>query len=141
MRTQIRVLTMMTVLLLLFASGCATVIHDNTHCALIPSVQNGVLHPGGGGATCDGFLSSHQQILGEDDWQALMLSWEKAGQAVECTTSGAIGDLKKEIEELCSRSPCDAVTTQKIIFAVNRVIENLEKNVRFAQARFENLLQ
>ena len=130
---------MMMAALLLLLSGCATTIHDNTHCALIPSVLNGVLLPDGGGAACDNFLTSKPQTLNQAAWQAMELSWETAGEAVECTTSGALGDLKAEIEDLCSRTSCDYDTTQTILNAVDWEIAKMQKTASQARQRYKSL--
>ena len=112
---------MMMVALLL--SSCATTIKDHTFCGLVPSVDsNGVIHPAGGGANCDNFLTSHQQILSELEWQTMMSTWEQAGSVVECTVSDSVGDLKAEIEQLCSKTKCDYQTVQAIYAALDKMI-------------------
>lgn len=116
---------MMAALLL---SSCATTIKDHTFCGLIPSIDSSnVIHPSGGGVDCDNFLTANQQILSEVQWQAMMTQWENAGEVVECTTSGAVGELKAEIEKLCTKTNCDYQTVQAIYAALNRMIA-VEKN-------------
>jgi hypothetical protein len=82
--------------------SCATVVKDFPQCFEIP--------PPIGGAACDNFLTSNPQTLTELQWEALKASWNASGNAVVCTTSGAIGSLKVEIEQLCSRTKCSYQT-------------------------------
>lgn len=87
---------MMTAVLLL--SSCTVAIKDETFCAVVP---------GNNGAVCDNFLTSDQKILNEADWGILQMQWESQGQALECTTSSAVANLKRELEQLCSKTACD----------------------------------
>jgi hypothetical protein len=80
-------------------------VKDEQFCAVVP---------GGLGAACDNFLTSNQLILNQAQWEALQTSWQNAGNAVECTTSSTVGDLKSEIEKLCSLTTCDYQTTLKL---------------------------
>lgn len=83
--------------LLTLSSGCAVPIHDAQFCSPLP---------GGLGAVCDSFLTSNQQILTQDQWVAMQISWQSQGQAIECTTSQTFADIKAELEKLCSESDC-----------------------------------
>lgn len=74
------------------------------------------------GAVCDNFLTKNQQLLDEIQWEQLKASWNQSGWAVECTTSDTVGNLKKEIELLCSNQKCDYSTQQAIVGVLNRVI-------------------
>lgn len=103
----------MTAALLLLPS-CAVTIHDFQYCSPIP---------GGLGAACDNFLTANQLILDEPGWEALQASWIAQGQAVECTTSTTVGDLKAELEKLCSKTRCNYETKQ----AVKTAVRSLEK--------------
>ena len=103
-------LLLMTVLP--FLSSCAVQINDEQFCSPIP---------GGNGAICDNFLTSNQMILSEADWQALQASWINSGNAVECTTSKTVGDIKKELEQLCSVAKCDDVAQKKIVDGLNKI--------------------
>lgn len=87
-----------TALALLSSGGCVTVIKDATFCSPLP---------GGQGAACDSLLTHHQQILSAEEWAALQTSWNNLGSAIECTNSETVGDLKEEIELLCSHAKCD----------------------------------
>lgn len=113
---RVRSLMMMAVLLLSLSS-CATAIKDEQFCSPLP---------GNLGATCDNFLTSNQLILTEDQWQALMAQWIADGNAVECTTSETVGDIKGEIEKLCSGVPwpytCDYATKSVIINGLTKVM-------------------
>lgn len=80
----------------------------------MPSVQNGVLEPSGGGAVCDDFLTAKPQTLSEPAWEAQELADENAGDAVECTTANSLGNLKQELELLCSNTPCSYQTQAAI---------------------------
>jgi len=96
----------------LLLNSCAVQIHDEQWCSPLP--QNI-------GATCDNFLTSHQLVLNELQWIQLQQSWNKSGQAVECTSSGTIGDIKKEIEQLCSVAACDSSTQVTIIRGLEKI--------------------
>lgn len=112
--------------------SCATPILDRQFCNPVPLIDaQGVLHPTGNGATCDNFLTANQQILTEVQWQTLMLSWLNSGSIVACTTSAAIGEIKAEIEKLCSKTPCDYPTQQakKILLGA---IERMEQSSSLA---------
>jgi len=91
---------------LLLCSSCAVPIRDQMFCAEIP---------GGLGAVCDGFLTSNQEILNQAQWDARKALWIHDGNAVECTTSNSVGNLKAEIEELCSKTACDYATLKSAI--------------------------
>ena len=54
-------------------------------------------------------------------WNALQNKWIASGQAVECTTSKTVGDIKAEIEELCSRVSCDDLTQTAILNGLNKI--------------------
>lgn len=109
--------TMMAVAALLL-SGCSVTIKDETFCSPVP---------GNFGAVCDNFLTSKQQILDEAEWVALQASWISDGEAVECTTSKTLGDIKAEVEKLCSVAKCNVDTQAAIIDGLNK-IQNLGKN-------------
>lgn len=96
-------LTMTAALLL---NSCAIKINDSQWCSPIPQDQ---------GAVCDNFLTSNQLILDETQWQALQTTWISQGKAVECTNSDTLGDIKTEIEQLCSVTSCDYETQAKIV--------------------------
>ncbi len=81
--------------------------------------------PGGLGADCDDFFNSNPQSLNEDQWLQQIIVWQNDGQALECTTSGAVANIKAEVEKLCSASPCDQNTTQArqvILNGLNRAL-------------------
>lgn len=82
--------------------------------------------PGGLGAVCDNFLSSNQLILNKTEWDSLQLQWISTGQAVECTTSRTIGDIKGEIEKLCSVVACDYEVKTKVLSGLKK-LETLGK--------------
>lgn len=101
-----------TVLLLsLLLSACATTINDFQACALIPSLaSNGQIIPWGGGAVCDNFLTSQPVTLSQAAWESQTMAQENSGLAIEVITSDALGNLKKEVELLCSNTKCDYKT-------------------------------
>lgn len=105
---------MMTAVLLLLPSGCATTIKDSQWCS--PP-------PGHIGAACDWFLHSDQQILTESQWEALQESWAAKGDALECTTSTSLGDIKAELEQLCSKTAC----TYEQVSQLKIAIQNIER--------------
>lgn len=104
------VLLMMMALLLL--NNCSVKIKDDTFCDLIP---------GDRGAVCDNFLTKHPQTLNQAQWIALQNRWNAEGNAVACTTSGYEGDLKAEIEKLCSQAKCDYQTKMLFINGLTRM--------------------
>lgn len=111
---------------LLVISSCAVQIQDATYCALIP---------GNNGAVCDSFLTSHQQILTQAQWDILQGEWENGGNAVECTPSSAVANLKQELELLCSKTACDYQTVQS---AINEALDKLTTTGEAAQSRFQS---
>lgn len=100
---------MMTALCL---TDCAVQIQDEQFCSPVP---------GHFGAVCDNFLTANQIILTEDQWIALQASWNAQGEAVECTRSNTLGDIKKEIERLCSLAPCSYPVKKKILEGLNKI--------------------
>jgi hypothetical protein len=107
----------------LLGSGCATAIKDFQYCSPIP---------GGLGAACDNFLTANQQILDQATWLALQANWAAQGQATECTTSQVVGDLKAEIEKLCSVTKCSYVTAAKvqvIVSGLKKIQANGERSL------------
>ena len=103
--------------LALLSSSCAVQIKDEQFCSPIP---------GNLGAVCDNFLTSNPLNLSEQQWIDLQASWNSAGNAVECTSSQTIGDIKTELEKLCSLTKCN-YATQKAVTAALKKIENLGK--------------
>jgi len=69
----------------------------------------------GGGAACDNLLTKNQRILSEPEWNALLQSWITAGNAIEVTTSQTFGDLKLELEKLCTASKLQCVQAEASI--------------------------
>ena len=84
-----------TLMALVSLSSCAVQIHDAQFCSPIPGTNL---------AACDWFLHSDAQLV---DWNAMQASWIAKGQAVECTQSATFGDLKSELEKLCSKTNCN----------------------------------
>lgn len=107
----------------LLLSSCAVPIKDEQFCSPLP---------GNLGATCDNFLTSNQIILDETGWQALQSSWLAQGQATECTTSQTLGDIKDELEKLCSRTACSYPVQQQVELFLKGLekIESLGKKRR-----------
>jgi Cdc6-like AAA superfamily ATPase len=66
-------------------------------------------------------LTDNPETLTEDQWNALQLSWQSSGLAIECTTSQAVGDIKTAIEQLCSSTSCDTDTQKKIIQVLSKI--------------------
>lgn len=112
MRMRTRLSFILMALTTLTASGCAIQIHDFQYCSPIP---------GAIGAVCDNFLTDNQLILDEAQWLALQAQWMAQGQSVECTTSQTVGDLKAEIEKLCSVTRCTYKTRQQVRQIVSRL--------------------
>lgn len=103
--------------LLLSLSCCAVQIKDNQFCSPIPGAL---------GAVCDNFLTKNQLILTEAQWQALQAQWIADGNAVECTTSGSLGDLKEEIEKLCSKTSC-TYEEQLAVKELKKILKRMKK--------------
>ena len=101
-----------TAALLLSNGGCAVQIADFQACSPIP---------GGFGAVCDNFLTKNPETLTQDQWNQLQSTWISQGEAVECVTSTSIGNIKKEIEKLCSETKCDYPTQSAIIEGLNKI--------------------
>jgi hypothetical protein len=66
--------------------------------------------PYGLGAACDNFLTSNPQTLTEEQWTALQDTWG----VTECVSVKTLGDVKAELEDLCSKTACSWQTTQAI---------------------------
>lgn len=100
---------MTTGALLPLLSGCGGVqIHDEQFCSPVP---------GGLGAVCDNFLTSNQLILDQAAWEAMQASWD----GVECTSSKTLGDIKTELEQLCSKTPCTYPQKQQLKLALKHI--------------------
>ena len=91
-------------------SSCTITIHDSQWCSPIP---------GNLGAVCDWSLHSEQEFLTLQQWEILQGSWIAKGEAVECTSSQTFGDIKKELEKLCSKVTCD--------YQIQETIKSLKK--------------
>lgn len=100
----------------LLLSSCAVKIKDEQFCAPMPGHM---------GAVCDNFLTANQLILDEAAWQALQASWVSGGFAVECTTSQTLGDIKGEIEKLCSVAKCTYETKVQLA-AIIKTIKRMQ---------------
>lgn len=94
---------------LLFTSCGGVAIKDYQFCSPIP---------GHLGATCDNLLTDNQVILTEMEWVFLQQKWG----TIECTQSQTVGDIKAEIEKLCSKTPCDENTKQAIL-GLKKILE------------------
>lgn len=77
--------------------------------------------PGDLGATCDNLLSKNQEILTQDQWVNRQAEWQAQGFSTECTTSKTIGDIKGEIEKLCSVTKCNYQVKQKILKGLSKI--------------------
>lgn len=112
----------LTTVALLLNNGCSTTVHDFKFCGLIPIDEN---HASGAGGACDNFLSKEPKTYDQAGLDVLFLSWVKAGDVVECTTSTAVSQLKDEIEKFCSQVKC----SEELLAAVDvlkKVIANTE---------------
>ena len=98
----------------LLLSSCAVPIADMQFCSPVP---------GNLGAACDNFLTSNPVFLSEADWIALQATWVAQGNAVECTTSSAVGSIKEAIEKLCSETPC---TYQQLTQILGQISDKME---------------
>jgi len=95
--------------------SCGTVqVKDEQWCSPIPGV---------GGAACDWFLHSHQEIKTAEQWSALQAQWG----VIECTSAQTVGDLKGEVEKLCSEVKCTEEVKQTLLQGLER-IKNLRTN-------------
>lgn len=106
-----------TVLLALSSSSCAKFkipvkINDMQFCSPIP---------GGLGAVCDNFLTNNRMLLDAQGWEDLQDRWIAEGYSVECTPSRSLGDIKAEIEKLCSVAPCDYQVKKKVLQGLRKL--------------------
>ena len=93
--------------------NCAVQNHDSTWCSPIPNAdgqidQNSLV-------ACDNFLSSNPQLLTPQQWTAMTSGWISQGQAVECTNSQTLGDVKTALEELCGKTSCSYDAQKKAL--------------------------
>jgi hypothetical protein len=116
--------------LLLSLSGCATVIKDGTFCSPFPG-------PGGTWAACDNFLTKKPQTLNPAQWEVLQQQWILKGWALEVTESDTVGNIKTELEQLCSKTACDDETSQ----AVDDLVQVLAKMQNTAKKARKLMLQ
>ena len=100
---------------LLLLSSCAVQIKDEQFCSPVP---NGL------GAVCDNFLTSNPLVLNQTQWEQLQLQWQNSGEATECTQSKTLGDIKEEIEKLCSMTKCDYDAKSQLLKGLEK-IQNL----------------
>lgn len=96
---------------LLLLSGCAVQIADMTVCSPIPGTDF---------AACDNFLTSDPQTI---NWTTEQSTWASQGYATECVNSDALGNIKAEIEKLCSLTACDYPTEQAILSGLKKIQE------------------
>lgn len=106
---MVRLLLLLSVL---FLNGCATPIADFEACSPIPGIAE---------VSCDWFLHSDPQTLTDQQWSDLQAQWLSQGLATECINSDALGSIKSEIEDLCSRVSCDEETKDAIIAGIERI--------------------
>jgi hypothetical protein len=104
---------------ILLLAGCSTPIADVTYYTLIPPIpgdtcviENSVVpSPAPActvlrGATVDNFLTANQQILDGPGLLAQIAAMNSSGEAAVVISQSAVANLKKEIEDLCSRTKC-----------------------------------
>ena len=84
----------------MMAVDCSVPIKDTQLCSPVP----------GGGAVCDWFLTSNQQILTPLEWTILQAQWG----TYECTPSATFGTIKAELEQLCASTKCSYPVKQAI---------------------------
>lgn len=113
-------LSIMMVAPLLLLNGCAVKIADFQVCSPIPGANTTV---------CDWFLHSDQQILTEPQWITQQVLWQSQGQAVECVNSQTLGNIKKEIEKLCSVWKCSYSAQTKITTGLQKLQTMGESNI------------
>lgn len=115
-------ITLLMALLTPLVEGCSTVtVNDFQECSPIPNFESET--PPDFGAVCDNFLKPNQLILNHEEWVATQKKWIAAGNGVDCVPSSAVGDLKREVEKLCSVAKCDYATKA----AVAVVVKGLER--------------
>lgn len=96
-------------------NNCATTIHDFTSCAE---------YPGGNiGARCTDFLTHTNVSLDNTAWQNMKAQWNKDGDAVECTRSSSLAQIKGEIEKMCGQVTCDQRAQQMVEEGLDRMGE------------------
>jgi hypothetical protein len=106
----------MMMVLVLSISGCAVNIADFRFCGLNPNTGNWA---------CDNFLTNDPATLNPTDFITWEQSVESSGQVIEVTTSNAIGSIKTELEQLCTKTSCTYPTQQ----ALKKAIKELDFRV------------
>ena len=125
----------MTMAALLF-DGCAVAVLDEQFCSPIPGLPTETdPYPEPLGAACDNFLTSAPLTLTRQEWYQMQESWIAEGQAVECTKSSTLGDIKGEIEKLCSRTKCDYNTKKAISEGLTKLSVLGQKEIKSWRSR------
>lgn len=83
----------------------------------------------GGGATCDWLLHKEQLNLDSAQWDAKLASWGP----IEIIQATSFGDLKGEIEKLCSLVKCEQ--DQEAAAQEKKILAGLKKLQQMAQSR------
>jgi hypothetical protein len=81
----------------LLSLSCSVKVADFRFCGLNPQTE---------GAACENFLSSDPETLNAAQWQEQIASWQALGLVVECTTSDAVANIKREVEQFCTKTHC-----------------------------------
>lgn len=107
----------MALLLLVLCSGCAIPIQEESF----------YTDKGPDGAVITHFFDPSYQDISK-------AAWDSMREGMVCMSASAIGDLKAEIEQLCSRTACDEKTVQTFREAFARVHDvQLELQLTAAQ--------
>lgn len=83
-------------------------------------------------AACDNFLKHNPKTLSAAEWAALQADWLSKGWALEVTESDAVGTLKAEIEQLCSKTECTQ-DTQDSVAAVVETLSRMQSTASLAR--------
>lgn len=87
------------------SSACAVPIHEQVWYSPIPGDGNG--------AIVTHFFANQQTVMTENEWLQTISEMGSQGYSLECTFSPVLAQLKQEIEELCSKTNCIYILTDK----------------------------
>lgn len=103
--TKLRVLSLIWTALVLL-SACGTTVHVKE--------ENFYTDKGPDGAVITHFFATDIKDISKPAWDSMR-------EGMTCMSAQAIGDIKSEIEKLCTESSCDKQTVKAIEAALNRL--------------------
>ena len=115
MRKVYLILSISTALAL--QSSCAVPIKDEQFCADM----------GSQGAACDNLLTSNPIIIPQPAWDSMR-------EGMFCESNQAVGDIKAEIESLCSKTPC-SYQVKEALHSIQKKMKEMTNDIQ--RGRFE----